>query len=237
MHDLQAQNATRHFSYSLILPYGKNEREVFGSKIPLVPLWDIHAEQNLLVTEPVGGKTRSKLWNVMGRESLGSKSAETKEDIVIHLSVCARWLNSWIFPRVSVLQPLLSEKATCNHSTGELGHTSISTGKSKSQRDSLFAAAIGKSHETAFPEGKCAFHTPGIMGAVVTLYTEQSACEPSLSYVNALFVVAWELELRVLEGRAGRTASQQESSTFSYPGIGELREAPLHQKVRKNYSL
>lgn len=49
------------------------------------------------------------------------------------------------------------------------------------RRDSFFAAAAGKSRETSFPEIKYAFHTPGIMGAVVTLYRTERACKPLLS--------------------------------------------------------
>lgn len=108
----------------------------------------------------------------------------------------------------AALQPLLSEK---NHMQSQhlqaRAHLHFPGGRKKKKnlrRDSLFAAAAGKSHETSFPEGKYAFRTLGIMGAVVKLYTEQKVPVSHffLSYVNTVFVTACKLELRVLERTA-----------------------------------
>lgn len=76
------------------------------------------------------------------------------------------------FPKSAAFCSPTATAVRRNDSIRKQGHTSISQGKHL-RRDSLFAAAAGKSRETSFPGIKYAFCTPGIMGAVVTPCAEQ----------------------------------------------------------------
>lgn len=120
---------------------------------------------------------------------------------------CGRWAQSRVLPEGSSdLQ-----RCRCHHSICQLGHTSISLGKNLS-RDSLCAAAAGKSHEASFPAKKnMHFSLCSMMGAVVP-WPGQRAPKSHFRAVAAASV----LEFGLLGGREQWSSSTAPSATWNH---------------------
>lgn len=172
------------FSHTLIVPYGKEEKRLqeLGKhqKTPLW-VWEMHAKQNLLETEPVGGKLETNEEMLRGErkscyrecqdvrrrevdgEHLGYRCTDPQERL-------AGGHSPESFPKAA---------ATCSAAGAITASASQGTppspGEKNLGRGSLCAAAAGKSHEASFPaerkKKKKAFLSLslslGMMGAVV----------------------------------------------------------------------
>lgn len=139
----------------------------------------MHAEQNLLVTEPVGGEIRNKSGNFTGREKeLLERTSGCKEERVS--LVCTSVTGVQIPGKMWRVGKILSPSRSSQQCSAALQGRADAITASASQgtppfpweknlsRDSLCAAAAGKSHEASFPEKKiCISLSLGMMGAVV----------------------------------------------------------------------
>lgn len=122
-------------------------------------------------------------------------------------------------------------QSRCHHSICQPGHTSISLGKNLS-RDSLCAAAAGKSHEASFPEKKICISLSfsGHDGSCSPMARAGSVREPFLS---------WDCSLCPEQQRGawapGRQRKvEQKHGTFSCLELENGEKKPLHQKEKNN---